>query len=377
MLQLLTCLALLIQLTTGRPIPQPAISGMNKETKMKILETLLNDDTQKKKPKVENNIHLNISPDMYPRTALSPIQGYQPPQVHLPSENIVQYHAILPSPLPAPNLVLPSFQQHQVNTNNILDSLKLPEKSANEEDEDDLLIKRFFPDLPFADFSKLIQLLKQIAQDDSLSYEKKQSLFDTAFSFLPRKKQSLGKHSMAGIVAALNNNLGEDEIPPKYRLHNNYEDGRITGGIYRPYYEEDVEDDVYDSDASYDELNEDEEDSEDSEDEDDDEDEEDDDDDDEDDEESEDEEDEDNEDDEDDDDDDDDKDDEDIEDDDDEDDEDESLGMKAGSVEINYADEDEESDDKSSMAAFAKDFEEEEEEDKDYEGSYESDDYED
>jgi len=376
MLQLLTCLALIIHLTTGGPIPQPAISGMNKETKMKILETLLNDDTQKKKPKVENNIHLNISPDMYPRTALSPIQGYQPPQVHLPSENIVQYHAILPSPLPAPNLVLPSFQQHQVNTNNILDSLKLPEKSANEEDEDDLLIKRFFPDLPFADFSKLIQLLKQIAQDDSLSYEKKQSLFDTAFSFLPRKKQSLGKHSMAGIVAALNNNLGEDEIPPKYRLHNNYEDGRITGGRIGPYpyYEEDVEDDDYDSDVSYDESKEDEEDSEDSEDEDDEEEEEDDDEDDEDDEEGED---EDNEDDEDDDDDEDDKDDEDIEDDDDEDDEDDSGGFKAGSVEINYADEDEESDDKSSMAAFAKDFEEEEEEDKDYEGSYESDDYED
>ena len=57
-----------------------------------------------------------------------------------------------------------------------LDSLKLTEKSTNAEDEDDLIIERFFPDLPFADLSKLTQLLKQIAQDDSLSYEKKQNL---------------------------------------------------------------------------------------------------------------------------------------------------------------------------------------------------------
>ena len=86
---------------------------------MKILETLLNDDTNKKSSQVENNIHLNISPDMNPKAALSSIQGYQPPQVHLSPQNIVQYHAILPSPLPAPNLALPAFQQHQVN-NNIL-----------------------------------------------------------------------------------------------------------------------------------------------------------------------------------------------------------------------------------------------------------------
>merc|ERR1712142_310002 len=82
-----------------------------------------------------------------------------------------------------------------------------------------LIIKNFFPDLPFADFSKISQVLKEIARDDTITYQKKQELFDIAFSFLPKKKQNLGgKSTMVGIIAALNKHLGKDEIPQKYRI---------------------------------------------------------------------------------------------------------------------------------------------------------------
>ena len=43
-------------------------------------------------------------------------------------------------------------------------------------DDDDALIEKFFPNHPFVDYSKVTDILKQIARDGSLGYDKKQKL---------------------------------------------------------------------------------------------------------------------------------------------------------------------------------------------------------
>merc|ERR1712142_1245213 len=207
-----TIFALLVELNTGIPVS----TSLDRNTKVKILETLFNDNKETKSgsSKVENNIHLNISPDKFPKAAQYATISQQPLKYQLsPFHNIVQ------SAIPAPTELSSIIHQHPIVEQNLYDLLKPPEKSNVVEDEDDLIIKNFFPDLPFADFSKISQVLKEIARDDTITYQKKQELFDIAFSFLPKKKQNLGgKSTMVGIIAALNKHLGKDEIPQKYRI---------------------------------------------------------------------------------------------------------------------------------------------------------------
>jgi len=288
----------------GRPAAAP---GLGKKKKLEILQSLFDDETDDQEtgnPNVKNNINISFGNTKNPAdqgkeelsnpyqiqprimqpyqshpivpNILNPNQpfmanfGYQnPPLVPLQIQPSIPHY-------PQDSL-LPLVPRQEVIHRNIVVQPEFTPLKNTEEDEADALIEKFLPPEPGTDYSKITDLLKQIARDKILGYEKKQKLFDIIFSLIPPGGKISGGITMADIIKVLHEHLEEEEIPIKYKVdlnrnirketvshfptmkeysieeYNDYEEEITESSVHNQTEEEDEEEDE-DEDEGYEEA---------------------------------------------------------------------------------------------------------------------------
>jgi len=221
---LLTVFILSLQQTVGMPIP-----GLDRESKMKLLESIFNDEEEGRN-KVSNSINLHFTnPNManmrmnklpLDSNILNPLKGSTPLQ----------------------------------NVHSKIEHPRLHQKVGlhNQQDEADEIIQNMFPNENMQQYSRITDVLKAVARDENLPYEKKKILFDAAFTLLPSTEKVSGKTTMVDILGALHKNLNEDEIPDKYKiaslLGSDLDDYAVLGDM--------MKNEEYDDDNEYEEAGE-------------------------------------------------------------------------------------------------------------------------